>query len=444
MSGRLSPSNVSTKLQKVAELAKKSPSMVLTTLAHHIDLEWLQQAYRLTRKDGAVGVDKQTAEEYAVNLEENLKSLLDRFKSGTYKAPPVRRVHIPKDKGATRPIGVPTFEDKVLQRAVVMLLEAIYEQDFLDCSYGFRPGRSAHQALQTLGNGLRRMGGGYVYEVDIRKFFDTLDHRHLRDFLDQRVRDGVLRRAIDKWLKAGVLESGQVEYPDGGTPQGGVVSPLLANIYLHEVLDKWFEQQVRPLLRGNSFLIRYADDFVIVFSVEKDALKVAEALPKRLERFGLSVHPEKTRLLYFRPPVAGPEDKRRPPESFDLLGFTHYWGLARNGIWTVKVKTAKDRFARGLRRINELLSRVRHMDIGKQHEMLRLKLLGHNQYYGITHNYRALKRFRATVAALWFKWLGRRFQKGGMRWDIFNLLLKRYRLPPAKVVHSIFRRAASP
>jgi len=260
MSGRLSPSNVSTKLQKVAELAKKSPSMVLTTLAHHIDLEWLQQAYRLTRKDGAVGVDKQTAEEYAVNLEENLKSLLDRFKSGTYKAPPVRRVHIPKDKGATRPIGVPTFEDKVLQRAVVMLLEAIYEQDFLDCSYGFRPGRSAHQTLQTLGNGLRRMGGGYVYEVDIRKFFDTLDHRHLRDFLDQRVRDGVLRRAIDKWLKAGVLESGQVEYPDGGTPQGGVVSPLLANIYLHEVLDKWFEQQVRPLLRGNSFLIRYADD----------------------------------------------------------------------------------------------------------------------------------------------------------------------------------------
>lgn len=236
--GTSSPSPVSTKLQRIAELVSQFPQMVMTTLSHHIDLEFLHEAYRLTRKSGAVGVDGQTAQEYAVNLEANLQGLLDRFKSGTYKAPPVRRVRIPKGDGIqTRPIGIPTFEDKVLQRAAAMVLEAIYEQDFLDCSYGFRPGRSAHMALDDLWQTLTAMGGGWVVEVDIQKFFDHLDHGHLRGFLDRRVRDGVLRRAIDKWLNAGVLESGCVSHPDTGTPQGGVVSPLLANIYLHEVVD---------------------------------------------------------------------------------------------------------------------------------------------------------------------------------------------------------------
>jgi len=236
--------------------------MAFTSLAYLMDIDWLKEAYRRTRKDKAVGVDGVTAAEYAQDLEGNLQKLLDRTKSGTYRAPPVRRVHIPKGGSSTetRPIGIPTLEDKILQRAVVMLLEPIYEQDFLDCSYGFRPRRSAHQALESFRDQLMRCHGGHVLEVDIRKFFDNLDHRHLRQFLQHRVRDGVLLRLIGKWLKAGVMEDGSVSYPDSGSPQGGVVSPLLSNIFLHYVLDVWFEQEVKPRLRGRAFLIRFADD----------------------------------------------------------------------------------------------------------------------------------------------------------------------------------------
>jgi RNA-directed DNA polymerase len=261
MAGASKPTTVSTRQQRIAELAKQSPEMGFTSLAHHIDLVWLIAAYQRTRKDGAVGVDGQTAEAYAEHLVDNLQSLLDRAKSGTYRAPPVRRAYIPKGTGSeTRPLGIPTFEDKVLQRAVVMVLEAVYEQDFRDCSYGYRPGRSAHQALDALWRQTMATGGGWVVEVDIRKFFDTLDHAHLRDLLRRRIRDGVLLRLIGKWLNAGVLEEGSLTFPEAGSPQGGVISPLLANIYLHYVLDVWFEEEVKPCLKGRAFLIRYADD----------------------------------------------------------------------------------------------------------------------------------------------------------------------------------------
>ena len=236
-----SSQTVSTKLERIAKMAKEMPGVALTTLAHHIDVEWLREAYRRTRKDGATGVDRQNAEQYAEHLEDNLRALLGRVKSGTYRAPPVRRVHIPKGDGSqTRPIGIPTFEDKVLQRAVAMLLEAVYEQEFHDFSYGFRPGRSAHGACEALRNATMRMAGGWVLEVDIRKFFDTLDHEHLRQILSRRVRDGALLRLIGKWLNAGVMEGRELSHPDMGTPQGGVISPLLANIFLHEVLDEWY------------------------------------------------------------------------------------------------------------------------------------------------------------------------------------------------------------
>jgi RNA-directed DNA polymerase len=243
-------------------LAKQAPQMAFTSLAYLMDIDWLKEAYQRTRKDGAVGVDGMTAEDYERDLEGNLQRLLDRAKSGSYQAPPVRRVHIPKGGSATetRPIGIPTLEDKVLQRAVVMLLEPIYEQDFRDCSYGFRPRRSAHQALESFRNQLMDSRGGWVLEVDLRKFFDNLDHGHLRQFLQLRVRDGVLLRLIGKWLNAGVMEDGCVSYPDAGSPQGGVVSPLLSNVFLHYVLDIWFEQEVRPRLRSQACLIRYADD----------------------------------------------------------------------------------------------------------------------------------------------------------------------------------------
>ena len=356
--------------------------MGFTSLAHHIDLVWLFEAFQRTRQDGATGVDGQTAEDYLKDLPANLQSLVDRAKSGTYRAPPVRRVHIPKGTGPeTRPLGIPTFEDKVLQRAVVMVLEAVYEQDFLDCSYGFRPGRSAHQALDALWRQTMGMDGGWIVEVDIRKFFDTLDHAHLREFLRLRIRDGVLLRLIGKWLNAGVLEEGSVTFPEAGTPQGGVVSPLLANVYLHYVLDVWFEHQVKSCLKGRAFLIRYADDFVMGFTSEADARRVLEVLPKRFGKYGLALHPDKTRLVPFARPAPelprGASAEAKRPGTFDLLGFTHFWGRSRQGTWVVKRKTAQGRLSRALKTIAHWCRLNRHQPIAVQHQALSRKLHGH-------------------------------------------------------------------
>lgn len=438
---------VSTKLQRIARLAREAPAMAITTLSHHIDIEWLREAYRRTRKDGATGVDGQTAEEYAANLEGNLRSLLERAKSGTYRAPPVRRVQISKGDGKeTRPIGIPTFEDKVLQRAVAMVLEAVYEQDFLDCSYGFRPGRSAHQALEALRNSMMAMGGGWVVELDIRRFFDTLDHAHLRTILSRRVRDGVLVRLIGKWLNAGVLDAGELSFPDAGSPQGGVISPLLANIYLHDVLDVWFEQMVKPVMHGAAVLYRYADDAVMVFADEADARRVMAVLPKRFGKYGLTLHPDKTRLVQFRRPSDRKDrdgtDGESGPGSFDLLGFTHYWGRSIRGYWVVKRKTAKGRFSRALRRIAEWCRERRHDPIPEQHRGLCRKLRGHYGYYGITGNSTALKRFRTAVERIWRRWLGTRSWHTPRDWEWFQGLLGRHPLPPPIAVHSVLRHAA--
>jgi group II intron reverse transcriptase/maturase len=417
------------------------PQTALTTLAHAIDLDLLEEAYRRTRKDGAVGIDGQTAEAYTENLEANLRALLERAKSGTYRAPPVRRVHIPKADGSkTRPIGIPTFEDKVLQRAVAMVLEAVYEQDFRDCSYGFRPGRSAHQALQVLWKGLMDLGGGWVLELDIERFFDALDHQKLREILRQRVRDGVLLRLIGKWLEAGVLEEGSLVHPETGTPQGGVISPLLANVFLDTVLDAWFEDVVRPRLRGRALLVRYADDAVMVFASEEDARRVWKVLAKRFEKYGLSLHPEKTRLLHFgRPSPRGPR-----PETFDFLGFTHYWGRSRRGKPAVLRKTARDRFTRSLRAIAQWCRRQRHLPLVEQHRELGRKLRGHYAYYGITGNQPALSRLRHETQRVWRKWLDRRSQRACMTWERFWRVSARYPLPPARVVHSVYRLVAKP
>ena len=271
---------ISTKLQRIAKLAHDAPELAFTTLAHHLDLAWMREAYERTRKDGATGVDGRSGQQYAEPLEDNLRSLLGRVKSGTYRAPPVRRVHIPKGDGTqVRPIGIPTFEDKVLQRAVAMLLEAIYEEDFAPFSYGFRPRRSAHQALEALRDGIMAMSGGWVVEVDIRKFFDSVPRAQVQQVVRRRVGDGVLLRLIGKWLNAGVLEAGELSYPAAGTPQGGVISPLLANVYLHEVVDQWFVHEVKPRLKGRAHLVRYADDMVFVFEREQDARRVFEVLP---------------------------------------------------------------------------------------------------------------------------------------------------------------------
>jgi group II intron reverse transcriptase/maturase len=368
-------------------------------------------------------------------LIQKLESLLDRAKSGAYRAPPVRRVRIPKGTGnETRPLGIPTLEDKVLQRAVVMALEPIYEQDFLNCSYGFRPGRSAHQALQALRQQAMCLGGCWLVEVDIRKFFDTLDHGHLRALLRQRVRDGVLLRLIDKWLQAGVLEDGELTYPEAGTPQGGVISPLLANVYLHYVLDVWFEQDVKPRLKGRAFLVRYADDFVMGFACAEDARRVLDVLPKRFGKYGLTIHPDKTRLVPFVRPARrpAPEGSQGVPQpgSFDFLGFTHFWSQSKTGYWVVKRKTAGSRFRRAVRTISLWCRLNRHLPIGEQYQALCRKLRGHFQYYGgVIGNGRCLWCFQQRVQTLWRKWLARRGGIGAWTWARMSALLKRFVLP---------------
>lgn len=429
--GMSGPRTVSTKLERIATLAKQAPDMVITSLSHHVDLEWLREAYRRTRKGGAVGVDGTAADEYGAALEENLQSLLDRAKSGAYWAPPVRRVQIPKGDGKQlRPIGIPTFEDKILQRAIAMLLEAVYEQEFLPCSYGFRPGRSAHQALADLQHELTVMAGGWIIEVDIRRFFDELDHAKLREVLSRRVRDGVVLRLVGKWLNAGVLEAGELSYPEAGTPQGGVISPILSNIFLHEVLDLWFERTVKPRLHGRAHLVRYADDVTIVFSSEADARRVMAALPKRFGKYGLTLHPEKTKLIEFRrPDRGGPAG----PGTFDLLGFTHFWGRSRKGKWIVIRKTARDRFGRALRRATEWCRRNRHRPVREQWERLKQMLRGHFGYFGIIGNSRALERFRFGVTRVWKKWLNRRSQRARMTWERMGQLLARYPLPTPRI-----------
>ena len=439
MSGSPNLGSISTRLRRIAQLAREDSERSFMSLAHYIDEYWLQEAYSRTRKDGAAGVDGTTAKQYAEHLGENLRSLLDRFKSGRYQAPPVKRVHIPKGNGSqTRPIGIPTFEDKVLQRAVAMLLEAIYEEDFLTCSYGFRPGRSAHDALRTLWRELMGTGGGWVLEVDIRSFFDELDHGHLRTFLDRRVRDGVIRRVIGKWLQAGVLEEGHLRHPVTGTPQGGVISPLLANIYLHEVVDRWFEEEVKPRLGGRAVLIRYADDFVIAFAEEKDARRVEEVLPKRLARFGLQLHSDKTRLVRFQVPRGeeGPSQSNGPG-AFTFLGFTHYWGKSRKGNWVVKRKTAASRFTRSLSRVRQWCRRCRHEPVAWQQRQLSRSLLGHYAYYGVTGNFRSLTNFHRQVTREWRKWLNRRSQKAKMTWERFSRLQVEYPLERPRILHAI-------
>jgi group II intron reverse transcriptase/maturase len=434
---------VSTKLRQIAERARQIRNEGLRTLAHCIDVEFLEAAYRRTRKDGAPGVDGQTAADYKNDLDENLGQLLERFKAGTYRAPAVRRVHIPKGDGSkTRPIGIPTFEDKVLQRAVTMVLEAIYEQEFYGCSYGFRPARSAHQATEALWKATMDVGGGWVIDADIRSFFDTLDHGHLRTFLGRRVRDGVILRAIGKWLNAGVLEGTQLQHPEAGTPQGGVISPLLGNVYLHEVLDKWFYDTVRPALLGPGTLIRYADDFAIVCANEKDAQRILEALPRRFAQFGLTIHPEKTRLVDFRGGQRrsrDDDDRRTGPGTLDFLGFTWYWGWSRKGRPVVQRKTSKSRFNRAVQSIAAWCQKHRHDPVEYQHRVLTSKLRGHDAYYGVTGNCRALQRLRHAVARVWRRWLDRRGGRRRMSWERFASLLQRYPLPPARVIHSVYR-----
>ena len=453
----LSKLPVSTKQQRIAEIARHKRGEPLTLLHHYIDEEWLRSAYSQLRKESAPGIDGQTVLEYGQDLANNVKSLLKRAKIGTYRAPAVRRAMIPKPgkKKESRPLGIPTMEDKVLQKAVLMLLEPIYELEFYEFSYGFRKGKSQHQALDYLWQGIMGRNIQWIIDLDIRKFFDTVKHEILRKLLHNRVRDGVITRIIGKWLKAGVLEDGSIHYSDEGTPQGGIVSPLLSNIYLHEAMDKWFVEVVQPRLRGRSLIVRFADDVILGFENKAEADKVLLALTRRFERYGLELHPEKTRLVYFGKPgkpgesvdSGEDEDENRKGSrrrSFDFLGFTHYWGKSLRGYWVVKRKTSSKKFREKLATMNEWCKKHRHFPINYQYGKLCQKLKGHYAYYGITGNMRGMQRYLDKVKRIWKKWLCRRSWKNRLNWEKFNeLMTQRCPLPPARVVHSIYAKRAA-
>ena len=434
--------SVRTRQEHIAYVAEKYTDSPLTTLGHHMDMLWMREAFSRLRRDSAPGVDGVTVAEYAVNLESNLAELLELAKSGRYRTPPVKRVHIPKNKKESRPISMPTVDDKVLQRAVSMLLEPIYERDFLDCSFGFRPRRSAHQALDVLREALTGMNGGWVLDVDIRSYFDSIPHSQLHEILRHRVKDSVILRLLSKWLRAGVLEDESVTVSDNGTPQGGVISPLLSNIYLHTVLDVWFEWVVCPRLKGRAKLIRFADDFVIVFQSQEDALRVLEVLPKRFGKYGLTIHPEKTRLVDFRHPW----DIKKKPETFDFLGFTHYWGKTTKGGFCIRKKTASQKLRRSLQGIHAWCKKHRHKELAWQHQRICQKLQGHFAYYGVTGNYVSLAAFRDHALCIWRYWLNCRSRKrDGMSWERFNSLLqtRKFHVPVARIVHPWKRHTQS-
>jgi len=427
---------VTPKLQRIAAQAARDPTRVFTTLAHLIDVDFLREAYHRTRKSSAPGIDGVTAKEYAEHLDENLHDLHERLRSGGYQAPPVERVWLDKADGGQRPIGKPTFEDKIVQRAVAMLLEAIYEQDFCDSSYGFRQGRSPHDALHALRERCMTEGIGWIVDADVSGYFDSIDGTRLREVLCKRVNDGRIMRLIGKWLHAGVMEEGVLTHPETGVPQGGVASPVLANIFLHDVLDEWFECEVRPRMQGRCFLIRYADDFVIGCEVEADARKIMDVLPKRFSRFGLRIHPTKTALRAFRKPDAreGSEDGNG---TFDFLGLTHYWTRSRRGFWVIKRRTAGKRLRRTKKSLWRWCRTNRHAPLKYQYQMLCQKLRGHFLYYGIRGNFRLVEEVRRHAEKAWQYWLSRRGSKKAIGWEKFEKLLQTYVLPTPRIVHTI-------
>jgi group II intron reverse transcriptase/maturase len=434
--------SVSTQQEYIANTAYKFINEPIVSLNHYLNIEWLKEAFRRTRKDGACGIDGVTAMHYEAKLEENLQDLINRAHSGRYVAPPVKRVYIPKagKQNQSRPIGIPTFEDKVLQRAVVMILEPIVEAHFCNCSYGFRPGRSAHQAINKVWSSAMKAQSAWVIDIDIEGFFDNIDKKILQDLLSKWVADGVIRRLVGKWLNAGVMDKQQLSYPDKGTPQGGVISPLLSNLFLHHVLDSWFEHEVQHQLKYKAELIRFADDAIIVFNNKADAHKVFGMLPKRFEEFGLRLHPEKTKLIRFHKPNED-DDSKLEPRSFDFLGFTHYWGKSKKGNWVVKQKTMGIRLSRAVRTISDWCRLNRHLPLPEQQRSLARKLLGHFAYFGIAHNFRQLSRFHMLTERAWYKWLCRRSTKSKINWEEMHRLLRRYPLPRPYIVHPYASKA---
>lgn len=420
-------------LLKVAEIASKDPNAKMLSLARLIDPAALERAYRRIRKGAAPGVDGVTKEKYGEQLEDNLRDLHERLKAGRYRHQPIRRVHIPKGNGKTRPIGVSCIEDKVVQGALTEVLEAIYEPVFSDSSYGFRHGRRAHHALRAVDRMAFRGNITWILEADIQAFFDSVDRNMLKEMLRKRVADESFMRLVGKCLHVGVLDGEQYTKPDEGTVQGSVISPMLGNVYLHHVLDEWFERQVRPDLEAEAWLVRYADDFVIGFQSKKDAERVKSMLAERMATFKLSLHPDKTRLIPFARPRKD-EPTGKGPGTFDFLGFTIHWRRSRNGSWTVGMRTRKARLQRALLSLGEFCRRHRHDPLAEQHATLVRKLNGHFNYFGVNGNTNVLGYLVHQAARIWFKWLRRRSQRRRrLTWERFRAYLEAHPLPRATV-----------
>jgi group II intron reverse transcriptase/maturase len=430
----LSSLTVSTKLAQIAEQSKRDATLVFTTLAHLMDEDFLTEAFSQLRKDAAAGIDQMTVAEYNVGLKGRIADLHRRLVTREYRAQPARRVWIPKSDGGRRGLAILVLEDKIVQRAVAMLLEAIYEPHFCGFSYGFRRGHSAHEALIYLRQQCLEQGINWIIDADIRKFFDTIRWEYLRTILQKRVNDGAILRLIGMWVHVGVLEAGQVVTSEEGVPQGAPISPILANIFLHTVLDEWFQTQVRPRMGGNCSLVRYADDFVMGFSVKRDAERVFQVLPQRFKRFGLSIHPEKSRMVQFSQPYW---KQGKGPGSFAFLGFTHYWAKTRSGGWTLKRKTQGKRLSRFLSGMAEWCKANRHEPIGEQYQTLSAKLRGHYQYYGVRSNFKMLEVAYEHTLAVWKRGLTRRNSKDRMSWQKFAARVEEiFDLPKPRIVHA--------
>jgi RNA-directed DNA polymerase len=432
MTAATTAKTMSTQLLKVAERAKREPQGRLLSLARLIDEAALKRAYGRIRKDAAVGIDGVSKEQYGEQLGDNVRKLWERMKVGRHRHQPIRRVHIPKGNGKTRPIGISCFEDKLVQEAIREILEVVYEPMFLDCSYGFRPGRSAHDAMRTLDRMLNRREVSWMIEADISSFFDSVDRTKLKEMLRLRIADESLLRLIGKCLHVGILDGESYDEPDGGTVQGSVLSPILGNVYLHYVLDQWLEEVVRPRLKGRIQVVRYADDFVLGFQYEEDARRVMAVIGKRFESFGLQLHPDKTRLLPIERPTREHRG-RKGPGTFDFLGFTVHWKRTRTGYWRLATTTRKARLARTIQAIGDWCRRHRHEPVKEQHAALCRRLRGHYNYFGVNGNVHRLKQvFRATCY-LWRKWLRRRSNRTRMTWERFNALLGSHPLPEPHV-----------
>jgi len=416
-------------LSRIAELAKQEAGRKFCSIAHLLTTESLGAAFVSLRKDAAAGVDGVTYADYEEHVVENLIHLHEKVKSKTYRAQPLRRIYIDKDEGGKRPISIPSLEDKIVQRATVDLLNPIFEQDFLDCSYGFRPGRSAHDALDEVGRVICLRPTAYVLELDIRGYFDSIVRQQLMEMVEGRISDASILRLIGKWINVGVVDDGRLLERETGTGQGQIISPLLANLYLHHVLDRWFEDEVKPRLKGFAAEIRYADDAILCFANREDAQRVFDVLPKRFAKYGLTLHPEKTRLLAFgRRAYRQAQRTQTKPATFDFLGFTHLMATSRRGRFVVHVRTMKKRLKRGLKAIADWCRAHCHAPLDHQQQILNAKLRGHFQYYGRPSNYRSLAKFVQEVRRIWRTWLSRRTRGRSLSWPRFVKLLARYPL----------------